>query len=624
MHLTLKAGIAALGIACLGITPLAMASGGHDRDDHDRHRGHEERGYEVELTIIHTGDFHGHLIPRANIRSDGDGSLEGGLARVAAKINQIRRHEDNVLHVHTGDTIQGSAEALYTRGQALVDVVDMLGVDAFAPGNWEFVYGTQRFVELFGDGRWGTVSTNVRYEPAAGEPSSAGDYVSQPYMVKHIGGLKVGILGFTTDRGPQVVGSAVTEGLCFLSSNPDSTAIPDVSEVEAELRAQVAKLRNEEKVDILIMISELGLANNSLLAERNDGIDFIFSSDMHEETLEPAVVTTPNGGHTVVVEVGQDGTLMGAMEIEFDRRKGGSIKEWEWEAWTVHESWPEDPAVAAKIAEVRAPFVSGTFQHDTHVNPFNGSVLNTPIDTGIGTTAVGLHRSNFSHEDLPGLIEGTSHDFLTDAYRTVAGTDIGAIRGFRYGTHVAPGVVKLEDIYHYMPIGAQIARGDIRGQGLKNQIENPADGSMNPDPRRWGGGWLFGFSGVTFDLDPYLTRGNRASNVQVGGVPLDLAATYSYASYWYATDPTLINRVPANNIEIAVRGTDGKALFVPLADRGMYPAMDGTEIVWEYLRDHLGGHIGEADLVTHRVNLLRPLPAPIFGNPEVQSLRGVQ
>ena len=98
-------------------------------------------------------------------------------------------------------------------------------------------------------------------------------------------------------------------------------------------------------------------------------------------------------------------------------------------------------------------------------------------------------------------------------------------------------------------------------------------------PRQWRGGWLFGFSGVTFDFDPYLSIGNRASNVEVGGAPLLPANTYSYASYWYSADPGLINRVPASNIEVAVRGNDGKVLFVPLADRSQYPAIDGTEIV---------------------------------------------
>ena len=67
-----------------------------------------------KVTLIHTGDFHGHLIPRANVRSDNVGRMEGGLARVATVIKKIREDAKNTLLINTGDTIQGGAEVLYT------------------------------------------------------------------------------------------------------------------------------------------------------------------------------------------------------------------------------------------------------------------------------------------------------------------------------------------------------------------------------------------------------------------------------------------------------------------------------------------------------------------------------
>ena len=190
---------------------------------------------------------------------------------------------------------------------------------------------------------------------------------------------------------------------------------------------------------------------------------------------------------------------------------------------------------------------------------------------------------------------------------------------------MAPGPVKLEDLYHYMPIGARIARGTVGGQSVKNQIENTADGSLNPEPRNWTGGWLFGFSGVSFDFDPALASPNRSSNIKVGGAAFDAAKKYSYASYWFDTDPALINRVPATNIEVAVRDAgSGKAKFVPMANVAGQEQMDGTEVVAQYLNDNLGGTLRSGDLVTPRVNLLKPLPAPACGNPETQPLRGAK
>lgn len=92
-----------------------------------------------QVTLIHMGDIHGHLVPRPHLRSDGDGAMQGGVARMYTRIEEIRRSQPNHLLINTGDTIQGSAEAMYTRGQALVDVLDRFRIDAFAPGNWEFV-----------------------------------------------------------------------------------------------------------------------------------------------------------------------------------------------------------------------------------------------------------------------------------------------------------------------------------------------------------------------------------------------------------------------------------------------------------------------------------------------------
>jgi 2',3'-cyclic-nucleotide 2'-phosphodiesterase (5'-nucleotidase family) len=554
-----------------------------------------------DITLVHTGDFHGHLIARPNVRSDGAGRLEGGLARIYTKIQEIRAREQHTLLLHTGDTIQGSAEVLYTRGQAIVDVVNLFKIDAFAPGNWEFVYGNARFLELFGGARpkapWNALAANVYYstlseDPTTPYPDKAGllpntkprQRVLRPYSVKRVGALKVGILGFTTDRGPQVVGKNVTKGFTFTKG-------------DAELKELLPVLRDKEKVDLVVMISELGLANNIRLAEAHPGIDVILSSDMHEETHKPVVTKTG----TIIIEEGQDGTMMGELKLRVEKRR---VKDWKFTPYNITADIPEDKSIAEKIRQVRKTFVSGP-GFVRHVNPFNGTLLQRPIDTVVGYTKKPLHRSNFTHEDMPGVIEGSSHDFLADAFRAVAGADIGAIRGFRYGTHVVPGPIKMEDLYHFIPIGPVIAKGTIKGQQLKNQIENSADGSLNPDVSKWTGGWLFNFSGVTLDFDAYQPKGQRAGNIRVNGKPLDLTAPYTYASYWYAGDPNLINVVPTTDV-VLLKDKEGKP-------------MDGTEVVVQYL-ESLPGRTADTQL--NRIRLLAPLPAAKFGFPEVQPLRG--
>lgn len=436
------------------------------------------------ITLIHMGDIHGHLLERPNLRRDATGKSAGGLARMHMRIEEIRKRSKNTLLINTGDTIQGSAEALFTRGQAIVDVLNLFKIDYFTPGNWDFVYGPARFIELFGTTRpiapWNTVAANVYYD---GEPYAdlTGTTVVPPYRIREISGLKIGIMGLTTRRGPQVVGQKVTQGLKFTNG-------------DEEVPRMLGELREKHKVHLVILLSEQELANNIRLSEANAGIDVILSADMHEITRQPVVTRTG----TLIVEEGQDGTRLGELRLDI---KAGRMAGWKWTGHDINGEIKASPVIATKIADVRRKFVKGP-AFAQQKNPFNGTLLSRPIDTIVGHTKVALHRSGFSDSDSPAVIEGSSHNFLTDAFRTMGKTDIGSIRGFRYGTHVAPGPIRMEDLYHFIPIGPMIATGTIKGQQLKNQIENSAEGALTANVKSWTGGWLFNFSGVTADIDP--------------------------------------------------------------------------------------------------------------------------
>src|SRR5215470_11621445 len=551
----------------------------------------------AEVTFIHMGDVHGHLMPRPSLSGKNQASTEGGLARMFTAINDIRarRGKSKTLLVNTGDSIQGSAEALFTRGQALVDVLNRFRIDAYTPGNWDWVYGVERALELFaGDtpkAPWNALAANAYYD---GEPYAdrSGNRVLPPYLIRKVDGVKIGIIGFTTDRGPQVVGRGVTRGVRFTKG-------------DAELKELVPLLREREQVALVVVISELGLSNNIRLAEQTPGVDVILSSDMHELTNKP-VVTSNN---TVITEVGQDGQVVGELNLTVTN---GRLSGWKWTLHRIDERITPDRSIAALVSQIRKPFLSGPgFKPQT--NPFNGTKLTQPIDTVVGRTQVALHRMNTTTREPPAVIEGSSHILLADAIRHETEADVAAIRGFRYGTVVPPGPIKLEDLYHFIPIGPQIAKGTIKGQQLRNQIENSIDGSLNPDVSKWTGGWLFNFSGLRADIDPYAKQGERASNIRVfdraskDWKPLDPAADYTYASYYYARDPDLINTVPAGAITV-LKDSDGEPL-------------DGVDVVVRYLA---GLPHNTTAPRTGRLRLTKPLPAPSLGIDEIQPWHGVQ
>lgn len=438
-----------------------------------------------------------------------------------------------------------------------------------------------RAIELFGGGRWGVVAANA-YD------ADTGERIFPAYRVLKVKGVKIGVIGMTAGRGLPAVPTA-NVGLLFTDGI-------------AELEQAVDDLRNKEKVDIVVLLSELGLAKNTLLVDQIPGVDVVFSSDMHEET--PQIVVTPVN-RVLAVEIGWGGSRVAKLQLFW---RQGQIVGHGYE-WITVENQPEDPATAQLVAEIRAPFLSGP-DFEPHVNPISGHVLDTPIDTVVGLTGRELFRGNFANgimpaELSPGVLEGTSHAVVTDAFREQGGTDLGVIRGFRYGTYVREGEITLGDLYTYLNAGAQVATGELSGQQIKNGLENIVRGSLSSDPFEWVGGWLFGFSGLTYHVDPNAAFGSRAVNVEINGAPLDVNETYSIAGYWFELEPDRIGPFrPVQNVSV-ITHPDGSV-------------KDPTEVVVDHLLA-----IGVANPMMGRIELLGEFPPPVFVNPEVQPLRGV-
>ena len=652
-----------------------------------------------EVTLIQAGDIHGHLVPRPNLRSDAVGhSMEGGVARMYTLIKTLRKEatKDGVnrsLLVNTGDTLQGSGEALFSRGKVMIDVLNLFGFVAHAPGNWDYLYGPARFEETFKGtataaplANWNALSANLYYTNqfddatvcgrTATDPSTGTvrplRRVLPPYTIRQVGDVKVGILGMTTARAIAAVGTSVTQNYQF-------------NDAKVEVPCFVDKLRNDEKVDVVVMISELEMARDIQIAETATASpDVILNSDMHERTTEPIVVNRADGTRTLIVEQGQDGTVIGRFKLKI---RNGKMTEWAYKQYVVTDDIREDRTIAAKVAAVRAPYVGKTFVPGQKVTiGGNTTELLRPVDEVIAHTQVGLHRSNFVDEDMPAVVEGTSHNLIADAMARVSGAESASIRGFRYGTHIPAGwPITMEDIYHYVPIAAKLGRTTKAcGADLKFAIEQSTQGTFASDPTLWAGGWMFGYNGVSFDLDacdgllgvtPTPVNGptlalptrpwgtHRGSNIKVNGVPLkemdiyDSRATltvggitspnptyqqclsadggpayegYAVAGYWYADDKTTINNCnPCRGRQIQVVKTDGSVVQVagPGAPATLPPSealMDITEAVVKHLRENLGGVVTDANTPSHRLTVKR-LPTinpPGYDFRMIQPLKG--
>ena len=687
----IKARCAVMGLASASLISAAALAGGTTTTT---------TGGSGDVTLIQTGDIHGHLLPRPNLRSDALGyrgvSIEGGVARMYTVIRALRALAttkdgvDRSLLLNTGDTVQGSGEALFSRGQAMIDVLNSFGFVAHAPGNWDVLYGPARFEETFKGSatakplaNWNALASNLYYTNQFDDTAVCGITATDPatgavrplkrvlptYMIKKVGNVKVGIVGFTTARAIAAVGTSVTQNYKFTDG-------------KTEVPCYVDRLRNVEKVDVVVMMSEMEMSRDVQIAETlSPAPDVILNSDMHERTTSPIDVAHADGSHTLIVEEGQDGTVVGNLKLSV---KNGKIADWSFKQIVVAEGIPEDRTIAAKVAKARAPFVKGTFVPGQKVTVGgNTTELLRPVDETIAFTEVDLHRSNFVDEDMPGVVEGTSHDLIADAMAAIGQAQSASIRGFRYGTHVPAGwPITMEDIYHYIPIAAKLGRTNKAcGADLKFEIEQSIGGTFHPDPAQWTGGWMFGYSGLNYDVDgcngftgatpvnptpltfadryrPWSTA--RGTNIKVKGVPIDdldiydNRATingvanptfqsclsgdgtntphggYTVTGYWYADDPTTINNCnPCRGRTIQVVKTDGSIVQVagPGAPATLPPSeelMDISEAVVQYLRVNLGGTVTAANLPIHRLTVKR-LPTinpPGYNFKMIQPVKG--
>ena len=535
---------------------------------------------EIFISFAHMGDIHGHLLPRPRIREGHERYMEGGLAQLYTVVNHLRQRDNEMILINTGDTIQGSAEALFTRGEALVKVLNKFGINYYAPGNWDWLYGKKRFEELFigqdAMAQWNPLIANI-YD------ADTGEHIAPPYKIQTVKGVKMGFIGFTSERGPMVVGNSVVKGLRF-------------SNGEAEFKKYVPELR--AKVDVLVVLSELGLAKNISLAKETAGVDFIFSSDMHEETSE--AIQLKNG--TVIMEEGQDGTRLGELNILI---KNNKLLGHKFKMHIIDRNVPANTEIAALIKEIRAPFIDKE-KATSFINPFSLRHLQGPIDAVVGQADVELTRANYSDSKMPAVIEGSSHNFLADSFRVQSGADIGLIRGFRYGTTVNKGDIHREDIYHFIPIGPFIAVGEMSGETIKQVLENSADGSLAKSSKDWTGGWLFGWSGLHFNLNYYDLKGARITHVTVLDkkthtyLPLQMDKMYTVASYNYDEEDKLVNKIEAKNVK-RFKNTQGEDI-------------DATEVVEAYLKEH------NANPELNRVTLDNMLPKAKYKNSEIQPL----
>ena len=409
----------------------------------------------------------------------------GGYAHLATLVKRIRAERNGrTLLLDGGDTLQGSATTLWSRGEDMVRVSNQLGVDVFTP-HWEFVYGLERVKQLFGDReRRGLfagdfVAHNVTV-------AGWGDHVFHPYTIRDVGGVRIGVIGQAFPYTP------VSHPRRFV---PDLT----FGIREDGVQTLVHELRDDKKVDLVVLLSHNGVAVDLKLAARIHGLDVVLGGHTHDALPQPILV-----GRTLVVNSGAHGKFLSRLDLDVQLGRVGGYR-YRLIPVLAHDV-PEDPDMARTIDEIRRPH-EATLRERLAVSE---SLL--------------YRRGNFN---------GTFDEIILDALLRRGDAQIAFSPGFRWGITIVPGQeITLEDVYSHTAVTyPNTWVREMTGNEIHQIMEDVADNLFHPDPYYRQGGDMVRLGGLTYAIDPSKRVGKRIFDVRIGGRLLEPARRYK-ATGW--------------------------------------------------------------------------------------------
>ncbi|MDA8254693.1 MAG: thiosulfohydrolase SoxB [Betaproteobacteria bacterium] len=408
----------------------------------------------------------------------------GGFAHLATLVKRLRAARPGALLLDGGDTWQGSATALWSKGQDMVDACKLLGVDIMA-GHWEFTLGDKRVLEIIEKdfkGKIDFVAQNVK-------TTDFGDKVFEPYSLREMNGVKLAVIGQAFPYTP--------------IANP-RWMIPDWTfGIQDENMQKTVDEARAKGAQVVVVLSHNGMDVDLKMATRVTGIDAILGGHTHDGVPRPVIVKNA-GGQTLVTNAGSNGKFLGV--LDFDVR-GGKVQDFRYKLLPVFSNLlPADAEMAAHIDKVRAP---------------HQDKLSEKLAVSEGLL---YRRGNFN---------GSWDQLILDAIMEVRDAEIGLSPGFRWGTTILPGqAITFEHLMDQTAITYPASTlNEISGETLKGILEDISDNLFNPDPYYQQGGDMVRVGGLQYTCTPHAKMGNRISDLRLKGKPLEASKKYRVAGW---------------------------------------------------------------------------------------------
>ncbi len=402
----------------------------------------------------------------------------GGFAHIATLVKRLRASRPHSLLLDGGDSWQGSATALWTRGADMIAAQKALGVELMT-AHWEFTYGAERMQQSVKElAPIEFLAQNVR-------TTDFEDPVFKPYALRTVNGVRLAIIG---------------QAFPYVPIAHPRHFVPQWSFgiQERRLQALVDEARGKG-VQAVVLLSHNGMDVDLKLAARVKGIDVILGGHTHDGVPAPVVV-----GGTLVTNAGCNGKFIGVLDLDFD---GARLSGYRYRLLPVFANLlAPDPDMAGLVAGLRKPYESR---------------LGEKLALSEGLL---YRRGNFN---------GTWDQLIVDALLEVQGAEIAFSPGFRWGTTLLPGeAITREHLMEQTAITyPQATLSELTGAEIKTVLEDVCDNLFNADPYLQQGGDMVRVGGLSYACAPREAIGRRISDLRLGGKPIDATKRYKVAGW---------------------------------------------------------------------------------------------
>lgn len=400
-------------------------------------------GAPVKVQLLGLNDLHGQLDTDTKLTVNDQSVLAGSMEYTAAAIKQREATNKNTLLVHAGDMIGGSplVSALF-QDEPTVEVLEAMGMDVGTLGNHEFDEGIAELQRMItgGDHPKGTAGydgMNFPLVAANAYDKSTGKLITAPYVIKEVGGKKIGFIGVVTQETPDMI---VTKGNENLQITDEAEAINTYT---AELKSQ--------GIEAIVVLAhnptiQDGYADGfdaSKIAENvDDEVDVIFAA--HNHTFNDKVVD-----NKLIVQAYSYGSAFSDVDLELDLDTGEIISK-EAEIVTVYQSdYTPDPTVSAIMKK-----------YEDLVAPMKAEV--------VGNSATTLAKG---YPSIAGdVADNGLGNLIADGMKAAMGTDFALMNGGGVRAQLDAGDVTFGDLFSIQPFGNVLNKVNLSGADLREVL----------------------------------------------------------------------------------------------------------------------------------------------------------